>query len=207
MADRSKSYIYLKGFANGCSMHNTLKALHVAEKFHKDQFRNDGEPYINHPLRVANELINLGIKDDAIVAAALLHDILEDCEFEYGGKELVTQYHLEQEVLDVIRLLTKHKGVNADEYYKTILSDKRSAIIKISDRCHNISTMVGVFTIERMKKYLKETEEYVLPLCSNVKDLYPEYSNAATVMKYHIRSMCDAVKYCIKCSENTEKSK
>lgn len=202
MAERSKSYIYLKGFANGCGMHNTLKALHIAEKFHKNQCRNDGEPYINHPLRVANELINLGIKDDQIVAAALLHDILEDCEFEYGGKELVTQYGLDTEVLDIIKLLTKCKGANATDYYKTISSDKRSVIIKISDRCHNISTMVGVFTIERMEKYLKETEEYVLPLCSIVKDMYPEYSNAATVMKFHIKSMCDAVRYCIKCQEN-----
>ena len=56
-----------------------LRALAFAEWAHSQQTRDDGSPYVLHPLRVANSLINeLGITDCQIISAALLHDVLED---------------------------------------------------------------------------------------------------------------------------------
>lgn len=77
------------------------------------------------PLKVCSTLINYGIDDDTTLAAALLHDLLEDCsdKLPLKGRELITEYHLSQEVLDIITLLTKESGLGEYElsvYFKKI---------------------------------------------------------------------------------------
>src|SRR5829696_8316302 len=69
-----------------------IKAFHIADEAHGGQFRRSGEPYINHPLSVASILAGLGL-DDVTIAAALLHDAvedtgitIEDLETEFGQK-------------------------------------------------------------------------------------------------------------------------
>ena len=74
-----KSYMFIKGFAVAKNLKQTLIALAVARHFHNGQYRKDGMPYIVHPLKVCSTLINYGIDDDTTLAAALLHDLLEDC--------------------------------------------------------------------------------------------------------------------------------
>ena len=61
-----KTYLFIKGFAHGCELQQTLKALPLARVLHDGQHRNGGAPYIIHPLKVCSTLISLGIKDDEI---------------------------------------------------------------------------------------------------------------------------------------------
>ena len=63
--------------------------------------------------------MNYGIDDDVTLAAALLHDLLEDCsdKLPLKGRELITEYHLSQEVLDIITLLTKESGLDDYELF------------------------------------------------------------------------------------------
>lgn len=72
-------YTYLKGYAMGRKLPDTIKALAFARELHKDQLRKDGQPYIVHPLTMACHAITIGLDDDVIIAACLLHDVVEDC--------------------------------------------------------------------------------------------------------------------------------
>lgn len=189
----TKSFMFIKGFAVGRRLPQTHKALYVAQKLHDGQYRKDGAPYISHPLKVCSTLISYEIDDDATLAAALLHDVLEDCQdkLPQGGQELVDVYHLSPEVLSLIQRLTKRSGMTDHElnvYFKQIESDPKAALIKLSDRLHNSSTLY-TFSNQKMEKYLRETNMFLLPMASYCKRYYPEYSNAFSILKSSIENM------------------
>lgn len=196
-----KMYTYLKGYAMGKSMPNTLNALNYARKLHKGQTRKSGEEYIIHPLTLACHAISIGIDDDFIVASLILHDVVEDCGVSKNDLPVC------DEVREAVQLLSffKPKDANEDEvesakkeYYEALSKNSISAICKIFDRCHNVSTMAGVFSKEKLKSYIIETENYVLPLIRTTKDYYPQYQAPLFVLKYHIVSVLDAIEGTIK---------
>ena len=112
-----KSYMFIKGYSVAKNLNQTTVALALAQNLHEGQYRKDGMPYIQHPLKVCTTLISYGIEDDVILAAALLHDILEDCQdkLPLNGKELITEFHLSKEVFDIISILTKESGLTQNE--------------------------------------------------------------------------------------------
>ena len=190
-------YLFIKGYAIAKDMRNTLVALSVANRFHQDQKRKGGEPYLIHPLEVASYIINLNVDDDVTCAAAILHDVVEDCGIKDAYKELGEVYDLSREVIDVVLLLTKtasyKKGTKTElEYYEKIKENKRALIIKLSDRANNLST-VDVFTKEKMIEYVSETKTLIFPLCKYGKAYYPELSNAITIIKYQMVSICETI--------------
>ena len=191
-------FLFLKGYAIAKEMPNTLIALSVATQLHENQKRKGGAPYIIHPLEVASYLVNLNIDDDIIVASGILHDVIEDCNIENPYKNLGEKYNLDKEVIDIVLLLTKPKDYKEtdpteEKYYGKIKTNKKALIIKLSDRANNLST-IDAFTKEKMIKYVEETEELVYPLCKYGKAYFPEFSNAITIMKYHMVSICETIK-------------
>ena len=189
--DASKMYTYLKGYAMGLEWHDTLEALSFARVAHKDQRRKSGEPYIVHPLTVASHAVALGIKEDTIVAAAILHDVVEDC----GVK--AENLPVSMDTRDAVRRLTHIKGEPLGPYYREIGEDRIASIVKLLDRCDNVSTMAGVFSVEKVAQYIGETRQFVLPLLRETKDKWPNDSNALFVLKYHIMSVIDGLEVCL----------
>lgn len=189
--DSSKIYTYLKGYAMGLEWSDTLAALSFARVAHKDQYRKSGEPYIIHPLTVAAHAVALGIKEDAVIAAAILHDVVEDCEI--GLENLPVSDNTK----DAVRRLTHIKGEPLGPYYREIGESRVAAIVKLLDRCDNVSTMAGVFSVEKINQYIDETREYILPLLRRAKDQWPSDSNALFVLKYHIASVIDGLEICL----------
>ena len=163
-----KEYNFIKGYATKNKMRNTLIALALATKYHEGQYRDGGEPYIIHPLMVCKTLILLNIEQvlrewysrktkewirregDILYATAILHDVIEDCKLPNKGKELVEEYGLEEEILQIVRILSKppkdknllqDKQYNPEKYFGKILLNWKSTLIKIADRANNCSTM------------------------------------------------------------------
>lgn len=123
------------------------RAIQLAAIYHAGQFDKMGKPYILHPLRVMS---NLGLdvtEVDRIVA--VLHDAVEDTEMTL---ELLREEGFTEEAITAIKLLTKVKGYNEDEYYRNILNNPIARRVKIKDLEDNMD-------IRRMKNKLDLTDK------------------------------------------------
>ena len=193
-----KMYTYIRGYASGLSMQQTLQALTFARDKHEGQMRKSGDPYIVHPLTMACNALSLGIKDDNIIATILLHDVCEDCGVS------VNELPVNDKVKRGVALMTflvmdgETKESAKVRYYNMLLESKEAAFTKLIDRCHNVSTMAGAFTKGKLKAYIEETRQYVLPLLRKVKQKYPNDSDILFVLKYHIVSVVDAIDLTLK---------
>lgn len=193
----NKEILFLKGYLKGKGFNNALKAINLAETAHFNAKRKSGEPFISHPIRIANALVSLGVEDENILIISILHDILEDTDI--SREELLDIFN--DKIVDSIELLTKQEGITLDYYYENIQLNPEASIVKIADRCHNVSTMY-FFDENKTKMYIEETEKYIIPLCSFVSNKYPELSNYAYYMKYHIESIIETTKHFMKNKEN-----
>lgn len=186
----------VRDFARAKNMPETLKALKIMKEKHAGQVRKgkDKVPYIVHPLLLACHGFALGIDSDNLIATCLLHDVVEDCGVE--AEEL----DVNDEIREAVVLLTfrKPEGVSRKEakaeYYRKISGNKIASIVKILDRCNNISTMATGFTKEKMASYIEETEEFVFPLMEKVKHEYDDYYNVSFLLKYQICSLMETIK-------------
>lgn len=199
-----KEATYIKGFAAGHSLPQTLIALQLAKKYHEGQTRKTGEPYIMHPVRVCGHLIALGIVDDEILAAALLHDVLEDTKAR--SKDLIWA-GISQETCEIIELVSKKKQLDDLDYYQELLRNPKSCLVKIADRCNNVATMSGAFSIEKIQQYINETFEYVMDICKKTKDAFPQYSDQIFCMRYQLESTMAAYALAVKLAEQTKAAK
>lgn len=205
----NKPYLFIKGYATAKNMKYTLKALPLARKLHNGQYRkgtviiNDKEcrlPYFLHCLKVCSTLlsINLPLSDeelDILSASAILHDTLEDASvfFPKGGKELVDDYGFPNEIFTIIKLLSKHSGADEyelNQYFNNIKRNKFALLIKLADRSHNVEDLYNMKTI-KLHKYVKETRDYIYPLCTYAKANYPELSGGITILKAKILSLTE----------------
>mgnify|MGYP001580135573 FL=1 len=146
-----------------------LRAYEFAKEAHKDIKRESGEPYLNHCLEVAAK-VNEWKLGEASVAAALLHDIVEDTNYtvkdieKYFGAEIAFLVDGLTK-LDAIQFPTK-SDAKIESLRKFIVSsskDLRIIIIKLADRLHNMQT-IGALNPERQKKFAWETNEIYAPL-------------------------------------------
>ncbi|MET8425778.1 RelA/SpoT family protein [Nocardia sp. NPDC059091] len=143
------------------------RAFDVADEKHAHQFRKSGDPYITHPLAVANILAELGM-DTTTLVAALLHDTVEDTG--YSLDELTAEFGTE--VAHLVDGVTKLDKVNlgaaaeAETIRKMIIAmarDPRVLVIKVADRLHNMRTM-RFLPPEKQAKKARETLEVIAPL-------------------------------------------
>lgn len=143
------------------------RAYKVAEKSHAGQTRHSGEPYITHPLAVSQILADLGI-GPVTIAAALLHDTIEDTE--YSLDQLRREFGDEIAMLvDGVTKLDKLKygdNAQAETVRKMIVAmskDIRVLVIKLADRLHNARTW-GFVDPESAAKKAQETLDIYTPL-------------------------------------------
>ena len=143
------------------------RAFKTAEKYHEGQKRKSGEEYITHPLAVARILADLG-SGPATIAAALLHDTVEDTA--YSLEMLKSDFGDEVALLvDGVTKLDKVKfgdSAQAETMRKMVVAmskDVRVLVIKLADRLHNARTW-GFVPIESAKRKAQETLEIYGPL-------------------------------------------
>lgn len=140
---------------------NVKKAYLLAEKAHKNQFRESGEPYIIHPLNVCMNLIQF-YADGATLCAGLLHDVVEDTDYtlediekEFGP----TVAHLVDGVTKIsnMHFNTKDEASNANirRLINSLNDDIRIIIIKLCDRLHNMRTLIH----KKPEKRIRSAEE------------------------------------------------
>ncbi len=190
---------YVGAYCYAKALYQTQKALAFAKEKHNGQYRKPGHsdepvPYIYHPLLLTCHALALGLEDDDLLSACLLHDVCEDC-----GVQL-DELPVNDQTREAVRLLTKPANFEKTDleyktYYNGIAGNRIALIVKLLDRCNNISSMATSFTDERMAEYIKETQEYIHPLMEKARDEYPEYSNQLFLIRYHMNSVIEALRH------------
>ena len=150
------------------------KAYDFALRAHKTQKREEGVPYIIHPVAVADILTDLKL-DSATIATGLLHDTIEDTHATYNS----IKEEFGQEVADLVDGVTKisefeNQAVDnskAENFRKLIIAtskDIRVLLVKIADRLHNMRTIKFVKDIDKQIRKAKETMEIYAPLADRM---------------------------------------
>ena len=195
--DPEHMYTYVKSAAAAKGYPQTLAALNGIREWHAGQYRknNRGEetvPYVIHPLTLACQALALGIDTDDVLAAVLLHDVVEDCGVR--AEDLPVGDAVKKAVsLVSYNTYPGDKSEIKGTYYANILTDPLACLIKCMDRCNNLSTMAMGFSAEKMKTYVRETEKYVMPVLKKLKEC-PEYNSAAWQLQYQIVSYLEIYK-------------
>ena len=150
------------------------KAYEFAVNAHKNQKRKSGDPFVNHPLAVANILSDLRL-DSATIVTGLLHDTIEDTKTTYN----VVLKEFGKEVADLVDGVTKISALEdkaadknkAENFRKLILAtskDIRVLLVKLADRLHNMRTIKAFDSKEKQKRISKETMEVYAPLADRM---------------------------------------
>jgi GTP pyrophosphokinase len=167
------------------------RAFEVAELAHRGQVRKSGEPYITHPVAVTQILASYGM-DPATLAAALLHDVVEDTEVSLD--QVTEQFG--KEISDLIDGVTKldriqygsREQAQAATIRKMVVAmakDMRVLLIKLADRLHNIRT-IDALRDEKQRRVAAETLDVYAPLAHRlgVQEIKHELEDACFRVLY-----------------------
>jgi len=168
LISKIKSY---NKFLNPASL---SKAYNFAVSAHKNQLRKTGDPYVIHPVAVADILSDLKL-DSATIVTGLLHDTIEDTKATYD----IVLKEFGKEVADLVDGVTKlsqledkaFENTKAENFRKLILAtskDIRVLLVKIADRLHNMRTIDGFKSEEKRQRIAKETMEIYAPLADRM---------------------------------------
>ncbi|NUQ80501.1 MAG: bifunctional (p)ppGpp synthetase/guanosine-3',5'-bis(diphosphate) 3'-pyrophosphohydrolase [Bacteroidetes bacterium] len=145
------------------------KAYHFSLQAHQNIKRASGEPYFVHPLAVATILAEELILDDISVAAALLHDILEDTDYDFDT--MVAEFgptvaNLVDGATKITDMFKSHEVTEAESFRKLMLfmiKDIRVILVKFADRLHNMRTL-EYLPPAKQRKMAGETMDIYAPL-------------------------------------------
>ena len=151
-----------------------IKAYDFALLAHKNQKRDSGDPYLTHPVAVADILSDLKL-DSATIATGLLHDTIEDTKTTYSTVEK----EFGKEVADLVEGVTKISELEgkviqnskAENIRKLILAtskDIRVLLVKLADRLHNMRTLESITDEDKKLRIAKETMEIYAPLADRM---------------------------------------
>jgi GTP pyrophosphokinase len=173
MVEAATLFQELSGYLKPDDVAQLESAYQFSEQAHQGQFRGSGEPYISHPLAVANILAKWHLDSQALTAA-LLHDVMEDTtvsksdiskRFGRPVAELVDGVSK----LDKIEFQT-HEDAQAENFRKMLLAmarDVRVMLIKLADRLHNMRTLDGL-PADKRSRIARETLEIYAPIANRL---------------------------------------
>ncbi len=190
---------------NNSSTEMIDKAFCLAKELHKDQRRKDGQLYVSHPIEVALILAKLGF-DEEVVSAALLHDVVEDCDCSLERIKNEFSPHV-AEMVDCVSAIDQAKfvfdendiyedvnfekaSIEEQSFKKLIAIGKKNPLgfcIKFADRLHNLRT-IDCFAYSKQLEKVKETERWIVPIA---KTLNAEYFYRA------IKNECFKIKHAL----------
>ena len=188
-------YGMIEAVAKERGLAQTLAALPLMRDKHEGQPRRGmlgNEPYIVHPLTMARHALAMGLADDDILAALLLHDVVEDTDAR------LDDLPVNDRVREAVRLVSINsypgpKDMVKPAYYAAIALDPLASLVKCIDRCNNLCCMADSFSYPKMAKYVIETETYVMPLLDVIgrEDAWPA---PAWLLRYQLHTALETYK-------------
>ena len=174
MIDNNELINQIKSYNRFLNIDTVNKAYNFAVEAHQNQKRDEGVPYIIHPVAVAKILTELKL-DSATITTGLLHDTIEDTNVTYES----VKKEFGEEVANLVDGVTKISALEnkasddskAENFRKLILAtskDIRVLLVKLADRLHNMRTIQFVKDKEKKIKKAKETMEIYAPLAERM---------------------------------------
>src|SRR5215212_2319782 len=186
---------HLGNYLPGVDIALVERAFEFSESAHRGQFRKSGEPYITHPLAVASILSQWRL-DAQGLAAALLHDVMEDTkvskhEIEHSFGKPVADMVDGLSKLDQIEF-TSREEAQAENFRKMLLAmaqDVRVILIKLADRLHNMRTLDAV-PVAKRQRIARETLEIYAPIANRLglNSIYQELEDLGFLYLYPARN-------------------
>lgn len=160
-------------FYTGAERDMLLHAYDFARDAHRNQKRASGEPYFIHPCAVAEILVDLGL-DAETIAAALLHDVIEDTPVteedvrrEFGESVLTLVAGVTKLDKIVFKSQEEEEAENFRKIFIAMAKDIRVIIIKLADRLHNMRSL-NFLSKERQQKMARETLDIYAPIAGRL---------------------------------------
>ncbi|WP_442637983.1 HD domain-containing protein [Rossellomorea marisflavi] len=179
----------IKGFDKALEALDWMKEEMCKEKGFS---RHDGGDYYDHLVATAQDLLDVGIKDEDIIIACLLHDSVEDVE---GITVKMVAGRFGENVAHMVDLVTKKPGVdykvgdNLKRYLEAISKHPGASLIKTADRIHNFGTLKNATPEKKLRQAL-ETEKYFIPFFKTCRGAHPRYAKyffrAKTTIEPHL---------------------
>jgi len=170
------------------------RAYYFSEKCHLGQMRQSGDPYITHPLAVANILADMRMDHESLIAG-LLHDVIEDTGVTKG--QISRRFgRTVADLVDGVSKLSEIESASraeqqAESFQKMTLAmsrDIRVMLVKLADRLHNMRTL-GVLSPEKRRRIAKETLEIYAPIAQRlgINDIRLEFEDLGFAAMYPLR--------------------
>lgn len=193
-ARHKKQLVAMRAWLDGKGYYIAADAMELVRELEEGHRKDGITPKFHHQLSVARLLMTLEphlLYPEETLAVAFLHDILEDHGDKWSREMLEKRFG--KRIADAVWALTKKcNGMSKTYvlYYGELAKCPIASMVKISDRNHNIQTMVGVFSFEKQASYVDEVEDYYYPMIRiarrSFKKQYPAYEN----LKMFLRSQC-----------------
>jgi guanosine-3',5'-bis(diphosphate) 3'-pyrophosphohydrolase len=171
------------------------RSYHYAEQAHDGQIRRSGEPYVSHPLAVANILASMHMDHQSLMAA-MLHDVIEDTGLTRDALALQFGDAVANLVEGVSKLnklnFNSQAEIQAENFQKMALAmakDIRVILVKLADRLHNMRT-ISVLAPEKKRRIAKETLDIYVPISNRLgmHDFYVEFKELCFPMLHPMRA-------------------
>jgi len=174
MIDNNELINQIKSYNRFLNINTVSKAYNFALEAHQNQKRDEGVPYIIHPVAVAKILTELKL-DSATITTGLLHDTIEDTNVTYES----VKKEFGEEVANLVDGVTKISALEnqasseskAENFRKLILAtskDIRVLLVKLADRLHNMRTIQFIKSKDKIIRKAKETMEIYAPLAERM---------------------------------------
>ena len=172
-----------------------LRAMDFAEKHHTGLRKDGVTPEFQHQVSQVNfarTLIEYMQYPEETLATIWLHDIVEDCGVPVAEIERL----FGKKIGEAVELMTNAVfGVkkNAAQYYNAMLPNEIASLAKGIDRIHNHQSMHGVFKLEKQAAYIKETNEFIMPLLKAARRIHPEQEPAYQNIKHVLQVQMELI--------------
>lgn len=208
--NHAKKILVLRQLLIGHRYFNALRALTFAQSKHTGTRKDKVTPEFDHQISMA--LFALTLPDiqfrEELIATIMLHDVQED--YDVTSEEIrdifidpVEEFAIR--VSDAVWCMTKtYRGSKRDEteVFHAMALNIIASIAKGCDRIHNLSTMVGVFTVVKQRQYIGEARDLILPMIKKAKRNFPEQTSAYENLKWMMRSQLDLIELALEARMN-----
>jgi (p)ppGpp synthase/HD superfamily hydrolase len=200
---------FFRNFFTKHDLKYSLIALDIVNQVHVN-IRKDGSEERSHLFEVLGFAISFCSSRmskeelDKFIVVLALHDVVEDYPELYSFKELKKIFPLD--VVKSLKTVTKWSTFTKTEkdykkYHGRISKDLFGTLTKGFDRLHNLMSCYKVFSVKNKKRYIKETENYIIPNLKKMRKEYVEFYDFITLLIFNLKNQIEALNYMIELEE------